>query len=51
MQMLWDLLPAGQPVIAHVLPGLVVVPPARGLERVLDLEEKREKQLHLKSSI
>ena len=45
MQMFRDLLPTGQPVVTHVLPGLVVIPPARGSESVLDLEKKNENRV------
>ena len=38
VQVLGDLGPRGQPVVAHVLPRLVVVPPAAGVERLLYLE-------------
>ena len=40
VQVLGDLGPRGQPVVAHVLPRLVVVPPAAGVEGLLHLEEK-----------
>ncbi len=37
VEVLGDLLPGGEPVVAHVLPGLVVVPPAAGVEGLLNL--------------
>ena len=40
VEVLGDLAPGGQPVVAHVLPRLVVVPPAAGVEGLLHLEEK-----------
>ena len=37
VQVLGDLLPGGEPVVPHVLPGLVVVPPAASVEGLLHL--------------
>ena len=41
VQVLGDVFPRWQPVVSHVLPGLVVIPPAWGPEGVLHLEKRR----------
>ena len=51
VEMLRDLVPRGQPVVPHVFPRLVVVPPARGPEGLLDLEEKGQENMKLDPKI
>jgi hypothetical protein len=51
VEVLGDVVPWRQPVVAHVLPGLVVVPPARGTKSAPYLETGKKEMLNRAASV